>query len=622
MSLAYPVLLIASTAGYLLFLTTRMNLRFTQAPFIFCCFVCLLQYTFGILGALQYGAFVSLGVGLILLIASNFKVIQSIKLKEINFNNLVSGILYVAPFIAYFLAISKEFRFLLWDEFSFWASSQKLIFETNALYQENSPLFIKSYPPAQQLIQYYFTKFTFWSEKNVLFAQIAWILAALMCISGTIIQNKLVSALAFISACTFLYFFNYGIVSIYSDQLLGLIFATSVTLAFTETKGSSNALILALAIGCLLLMKEIAVLLVMIVLAIYLTMQLIKVNEQSKKIAQIIIKASISFLAVALFAWLIQTSWGWYVASINASRTLDLTVLTQITEPSQSIRFTKTLVEFIYRLFKNDYISLADVKPKLNISIAKFVVSQLILSILIVIMTPRVKRVMAVGLVIILLLGAIAYTGALTFTYFVFFTEYEGVRLASFERYLSTYMLAWAVIIYMLFIESLSRFRKRYSVIAFVVVFSSMFYYAPRAFYADLKRIQPAGQDLETRNKIEQLAQRLKKIIKSDEKAYFIAQNSNGLERTMFYYAVLPAPISMEWCWSLGKKYFDGDVWTCDTHLSQVLKDYDYLAIYKADEQFWKNNGDLFDLDSKNFEEGIFKINRANGKIISISKVN
>jgi len=65
-------------------------------------------------------------------------------------------------------------------------------------------------------------------------------------------------------------------------------------------------------------------------------------------------------------------------------------------------------------------------------------------------------------------------------------------------------------------------------------------------------------------------------------------QGSNGTEYTIFNYGVLPRRSNQN-CWSVGEKYFDGDVWTCnkDTNdFSNSLKNYDYLFIAYVDKQF------------------------------------
>jgi hypothetical protein len=107
------------------------------------------------------------------------------------------------------------------------------------------------------------------------------------------------------------------------------------------------------------------------------------------------------------------------------------------------------------------------------------------------------------------------------------------------------------------------------------------------------------------------------------DKVYFIAQNTNGFERVMFYYAMLPYTSSMEWCWSLGKKYTESDVWTCDTGLAGQLKGYDYLAVYKGDRQFWDHAGALFAPEAKDLSSGVFKIlRRSNNSIDSMSRID
>jgi hypothetical protein len=81
----------------------------------------------------------------------------------------------------------------------------------------------------------------------------------------------------------------------------------------------------------------------------------------------------------------------------------------------------------------------------------------------------------------------------------------------------------------------------------------------------------------------------------------------------MFYYAMLPHTVSTSWCWSLGDKYFEGDVWTCNETLGGVLRGYDYLALYRGDDQFWNKNKSFFDSASVGGVRGLYKINHLNG---------
>lgn len=69
----------------------------------------------------------------------------------------------------------------------------------------------------------------------------------------------------------------------------------------------------------------------------------------------------------------------------------------------------------------------------------------------------------------------------------------------------------------------------------------------------------------------------------------------------------LPYPRSVG-CWSLGPKYYPGDIWTCDQNLSDLLKDYNYIVINNADEKFWEANASLFEKSqSVKLSEGVYK---------------
>jgi hypothetical protein len=79
----------------------------------------------------------------------------------------------------------------------------------------------------------------------------------------------------------------------------------------------------------------------------------------------------------------------------------------------------------------------------------------------------------------------------------------------------------------------------------------------------------------------------------------------------------LIAPLHAEWdCWSIGKAYYEGDVWTCDKKLEKIIAHYDYLALEAADKRFWDDNGFLFKEEDRGIAKGVFKINRIRNGVI------
>jgi hypothetical protein len=619
MQFSGPLILFISSIGYINFLSQRQTIGFYKAPFVFCCFISLFIFIFALFDMLSFGAYLAIAIGGILFFLKFTSYFKKSTYKNISFISLI----IIVPFVLFFISIPNDFNFLLWDEFSFWASSAKIIFETNSLFKENSPIFLKSYPPIQQLFQYYITKFTFWSEKNVLYAQTFWVLSSLLCVAGSFCKKPLNIALTFIISCSFLYFFNYSYSTIYSDPLLGVCFAACVALACDQRGKLDSVIIFFVAMAALVLIKEIAVFLALVCVSIFMVSYgLSHHNDAKTKINRIISTASIALIGLAsTFGFL--KAWALYVEKIHATRDIVIPNWIAFTEPVLNKRFLLITDEFVNRLFKSNFMSVSDRVSGYSPSVIFLLVCLLFLSVAIIFFSPRVERLKLSLIQVILFGGAFCYAGVLLFSYMVFFTEYEGIRLASFERYFSSYVLALIVLLFALFARLIESLAFRYLVaiqISFAVL---IFCVVPPLFFKDMRLIQSDAEAYRIRQASELLASKVKQYIKPDEKVYFVAQNSNGLERTMFYYAMLPFTSSMSWCWSLGKKYFEGDVWSCDVNLTSLLDGYSYLAVYRGDEQLWLSAKELFDsTETKNASPSLFKINRTDGKIDSFSRLD
>jgi hypothetical protein len=609
------LLLAFSSIGYMSFFYCQSKIALFKVPFVYCCTASLFIYFFSLLGLLQIGIVIFIGIGCGLSIFILIKNIQYVSLTRYDIKSMIIFL----PFIVFYFSISNNFKFLLWDEFSFWASSTKIIFETNALFNESSPIFLKSYPPIQQLFQYFIVKLSFWSEKNVLFAQTFWVLSALMCVAGAVVKNRYNACVTFLISCSFLYFFNYTYSSIYSDPLLGMVFAASIALAYDQSGKVSSIFTFFLSIAVLLLIKEIAILLALIALLIFTaSIYLSYFRFQKYGLTR---TCSMAFVGlVTLF--ITYKSWAWYVAKIHATREIHVPSLSTFFGYPINERLSTTLLELIHRVSAPGYLNIHHVVSSFSPSIILVVAGLSLLSVLLLIVTTRENRILLGTTLLIVFAGFFTYIAALFLSYLLFFTEYEGVRLASFERYLSSYTLAWALLLYALSAELFAKVSNKYLVVPQLAIAAISLFFVPKAYFSDMVSIDSVGESMQLKNKIDDFASTVKAHIKHNEKVYFIAQNTNGLERVMFYYAMLPYTTSMSWCWSLGKKYFDGDVWTCDNNLTGFLDGFSYLAVYRGDAQLWQSAQGLFnDADTALSTPALFKINRSNGKIESFERL-
>ncbi len=632
MGTLYVLLLGFSIAGYLNWLSAYPGIGLYKAPFIFCCIASLTLYAFAILGQLETGLWCTavLGLSLFFLRLSRLfkgKISQPLAGGSITLSaqrsvvDKLALLVLTIPFVTLYIAIDSNFKFLLWDEFSYWASSAKIIYETNALFKNDSPIFFKSYPPLQQLFQYYFVKLSFWSEKNVLFAQIFWSLSAILCVTGSFVKKPVHTAIVFLTSCSFLYLFDYSYSTIYSDPLLGVCFAACLALAIKQDGSTTSVVLFFISGAVLLLLKEIAVLLVLVSLAVFI------VGIAGCKRARALTARGRWFfcasrvLLVVLGLIAVLQSWSWYVSHIEGTRDLAVGSLKILFEPAMQARLEKTSLEFIARVLKPGYLHLAQHRSLLELSVVSLTGLLLSLSVALVYATNQTERLKFGWILLLIAGGAAGYTLGLLLSYALIFTEYEGIRLASFERYLSTYMLAWLLIVYSFLTAKFETWDGARGLVVQVLLAVAVSVGVTPAYYSDLYKIGSSGEGLKIRQDTEAFAASIKPHLKSDDKVYFVAQKSNGLERVMFYYAMLPFTTSTSWCWSIGPKYFEGDVWTCNSRLQELVKEFDYLALFYGDHQFWDQERTAFDAASQDKPFGLFKIQRTQGAVTGFSLV-
>ena len=613
-------LLILSGLGYLKFIAEKLRLGFGVAPFVYCCFVALLLYFFGISDLLIWGFWLATAIGLGLLAVG----VASSGQQFFDFAKPVSlALVVLLLLLCLYSAIDGDFRFLLWDEFSFWAASTKLIYTTDSLFKENSPIFLKSYPPIQQLFQYYVLQFFSWSEKTALFAQDIWLLSGVLCISSLPRAGAITRIVLFLIVATLVYAFGYSFSSLYSDALLGMCFVAALSFAVKEDQSASTWAALALSVGVLLLLKEIGILLALVACFVYLVNLLLANRSQLQALGDVHVAFAsrlranwLKIASIFIFMFVVMQSWAWYVRSIGASRALAIPTLAQWRDEPYQRRLLTTLGEFMYRMTETGYPTISIPFTQWHPTILLIVVVISLLSVLAIYQTEAGQRLFRGLTMVALFIGFCGYAAALLLSYLIIFTEYEGIRLASFERYLSTYLLAWAsFVVVLLFDGANPKVCKITALVAAIclVVLTAM---TRGQFLTELSGIKAVGPDKALRQQIETFADQVKQHVKPSDKVYFIAQHSNGLERVMFYYAMLPNTISMSWCWSLGQKYDEGDVWTCNQALEGLLSGFDYLALYRGDDQFWDNNKAIFGPTSVGGASGLYKIDRQGGQTL------
>lgn len=600
------MLFLLSSAGFVGFFVHRLQIRLPIAIYLHVAVTVLWLYLGGLLGVLRVATGIAVFAGLILLALALRRAYQQRHI--FTWRSWTPAqwaqLLYLLPFAVLPALIPDDFKFTGWDEFSFWALGAKVIFSTHALYQEDSPIvaIFKAYPPAQQLFQYYYLFMRSWSESGLLAAQTIFMLAGLSCVIGAFQQRaSLVEVPAFLAICTFPFLFGFDYLHIYVDPLLGAAFAASVALAMTA-RGWKGALLVAISLALLILIKQVGLILALLVITVYFFSACLRAPALGQGIRTAAMQSAPGIFAMG-FAF---ASWSWYVKKIGIAMAPALPTLQSMFVEPMLGRIGLTALEFLRRFQA----------PVWNIGVlmspGMVLLGLIAASACTALLAGRREILSRSAAFALIALGAAGYLLFLFLSYLLFFSEYEGVRVASFERYAASYFLAWAVVIvgaYAGAIASFSFARLR-PVLAIPIL--AMMLILPWESFLPLPATPESRAAIGQRETIDALAETVLKQAGKGDKVYFIDQNSTGYEKFMFGYSVAPLGIQW-WCWSLGEKYNKDDVWTCDKPLSEVLDGYSYLVLYNADEQFWRNNSELFAVEGRGQTSGVYKIQRTSG---------
>lgn len=597
--------LIISFIGYILFLSLSRSIDVLETPFVICCLAITLLYLFGIFGHLQAGLIIFITSGVLLGIYAFTKTpLIKQRLSSLRANGIESFFYpaFAIPFLISYYLISNDYLFTGWDEFSFWATSTKVIYESNSLWGQNTPIGFKHYPPAQQLFQYLFLSVAGWSEKTVLYAHTFLTLSALLYSASALIKSNLTRLFVFCSFCIFIYIINYTFSNIYSDPLLGAVFASALISTIKFDCRLPKFLLTILFTTVLILVKEIGLILAFVVFFTFISINIWSATtDKLNKISY-----SIGFL---FFIFAVFESWQIYLHHIGSHKAINPISLSDYFLNYDLERLNLTLAEFYRRLLKPGYL-LFDNSLEWGIYFSVLSTSCYLTSLSVFICLANKNSALIKNLITLftaLFLGFLVYLVFLLFSYLVFFSDYEGVRLASFERYISSYMLAWIIITLALLFRTIELHGKWIAIALSSLLLYLLLYSSPYYFKQDYRGIKTDIKFLPTRNQLQSRLNELKPYLKQSDRVYFIHQNSTGFEMYMFYYLASPIVMANS-CWSIGPKYYPGDVWTCNQNLSELSKNYNYLVINQADEQFWTANAPLFEKpQTGKLTEGIYK---------------
>ena len=490
-----------------------------------------------------------------------------------------------------------------WDEFSHWGLVVKnmCVFDRLGNYELSTVTF-RGYPPATALWQYFVTKFYGVFHQEYAYRAMGWLIAALIVpIVSRFRWKRIVEAAVFVAVgllmpCIFLD--NYFI-SLYVDILLGIVFGSLLFQAFSSPQQDAfyyGSLTIGMAFLCLIKASGAFLAIVIgVILIVEAIVTLLKNKEFNKKT---LIRCAIPILCLLIALLVGKFSWTIYLdnsATTEAWDTSSVTlknILAFLQDKSEEYQYN-TLKNFKERVFMAGFSSFV-----ISMGLIHWIVASAI-GLLIVKILGKENAAKAKRYALLILGGQVVYILGMLVLYLFTYTAYEAERLASFARYMSTYVVGVLLFIIAALADISAKaklsFNPKYVTCA--VAFSLFFFLQVNSLYVyNEETLTEQREEMAEYTVIEQF---LDDINPETDNVAVISQQDTGLNVLRLAYFATPLKLSGTGAWSLGAPYYSGDIWTVNFDAAAWMQhlqtnNVNCVFLFHIDEQFINTFSECF----------------------------
>lgn len=613
----------------------------------------LVTYLAGFFAGIKVGFYLVVIIAItfwILTIGSVYKDIRgrNIEQKRIHRSAFVEhfftpGILFFLTFLCLSIWITYGMLAHNGDELSHWITIVKAMslndsFGTNL---EVKGVYFRTYLPGIALIQYLMEKVyqIFYPEgfcEWICFFGCHMLCATFMLPLFSNIRNASKQDYVLISVCLFLIplifyenYYSYGC----SDHVLGMAIAGTFSLIFNSRLYNdfswSRSINIYLLIAFMVLIKDTGMLFSIFAGILYLVEYVGQIKQNGSKPRLLIIGMIIGlvlsiFLPKSFWTILLKRN-GLYEGSnygrINFNTKGFRSLLESILSKSQIIRnyFDALNGDFIDG-FGDDYLKIG------NTSVYIPVMTLLILlcSVLIIVMLKFARKEMVTYVDVVTVVGSIVvmsifFIVGLCLAYMYNFSEYEGVNLASFRRYQSILFLGLTLFtLYVVWNYSLFTDNKTRSKFIVVIVLLLAISVPPKPIVYELARTRTMSSQ-SRRAPYKNLAELIRRNTQKDDNVWVISTGDKGLDGLTMSFELMPRTINRELkdSTNIGTNKAVDDMYMVnmdpETLENKLKQEYDYVALFKIDEDFVEEYGVVFE-DENDIQEGhLYKVDNDTG---------
>ncbi len=578
-------------------------------------------YLFGLLGLLKIGVYIVVTIAIVCMLFFLYT-IYSNRLMVKKFFLTPSFVIFILFFVLAWWA-QRGRMFTSWDEFSHWGTVVKNMYIFDALgnHPEATTTF-RGYPPSTALFEYFWVKLSGNFSEGNLYRSMNILYFSLMLPFFSNIRWKNFSTIVvrFVLVLILpLAFFQDFYTNLMVDAILGVIFASILINYYTNESSTFKIFNISLALSILTLTKSAGFGLAIIAIII-IAIDLLFVKRQNLKL----VSCPILFTIIAKYSWSIylkitKTNVAWDITKIGVHSIENL--------------FTENAPHYQIVTIKNFFNALTGLSLtnySIKISFVGWLVILLSMSMVLITYAGNEEEKLRFKVVTIsLFIGATLYTFSLLILYIFTYTEYEATNLASYSRYISTYLLGILIfVVGTICLKAGSHHNKSNLSYSSVLLLFLLLITNVRPI---INMIMLAPSDIQgtiSKRAIYAPITKIKQIINpKTDKVYIISVASSGFDYWVSRYNITPIMTNIKnESWSIGKPYYKGDIWTenvSPVEWSQVLKvNYTYVYIYKTNYIFNKTYGKIFQGGSNHIKNNtLYHVNKNNG-IIILEKMN
>lgn len=613
-------------------ISLKYNKRFEITISFWTFMIISILYFFGLVGLLNMGVYIVVAIGLFSIIFCGYYIFKNNE-RVIDIAKSPGFVMFILFFVLAWWA--QRGRMLTsWDEFSHWGTVVRNMYIFNAFgnHPEATTIF-KGYPPATALLEYFWVKLSENFTDGNLYRAMNMLYFALMLPIFSNLKwkqfSKIVIRFIFVLILP-LAFFQDFYTNIMVDAILGVMFASILINYYVNEMDTFKIVNLSLALFVLTITKAagfgLAIIAIIIIVVDLLFIKrkylMLYINGKTKLD---ILRKMLLVICPILACLIAKYSWSTYLKLTNTNVAWDTSAISlgnikrlfNCSAPHYQMITIKNFFNAFTESFLTNY--------TLKISFMGWIVILIALSIILTdIVSHQKERERFKLATISIFIGAALYTLSLLILYLFTYSEYEAIKLASYSRYASTYLLG--ILIFMVVTiclkEETGLINIKTSITCLILLFLLLIIRVKPIISSILLAPCSTKATVATRLRYAPINKINGVVNPKTDSLYFISEATNGYDYWVSRYNITPIQTNLYPCsWSLGKPYYKGDVWSQDISANdwakELRKDYTYVYIYKTNDIFNKTYGKLFEGGGKSIKNNtLYHIDKGNDSIV------